>query len=382
MPKVRAAVVQRLRETKGWSQEELAKKAGIDAKTMSRMVNGMECNISTISLVAEALGTLPDRIIDDGTPDPPPSNNIAMSQDNRVHITLGLSLPFEVYNDVDKITPILLAIKKIANLSDGLDLDGVEKGSIKLSVSVSQEDYIRLMKAFEQHKLDQLKVTEATVPKESFRLLATAFVAAYTLFPVAVPTTYLVAPLAFLYFYWRMQKAGIEASLQSDGRIRLVRVSPADVSHDVADTLRQAPPDLASSLTALMTPDKRLPGVPFIVTLKLVPVEGSGDTALQLAGQLRELLVACPGLAGQVKFTGNGGQIDVAIENTDMLSEVTQVVVAHLVGKPVTITASIRKSEATPYAAFNYEASVTTRLDDENLEKVIKDIESRIPGTL
>ncbi len=81
MAERREAVGQRvveLREQQRWSQEELATKAGVSVKTVSRLENGRyESRRGTIDRVADALGITADEL------DPPPAP-LGLGADPRV----------------------------------------------------------------------------------------------------------------------------------------------------------------------------------------------------------------------------------------------------------------------------------------------------------
>jgi transcriptional regulator with XRE-family HTH domain len=54
-----------LRESKGWTQDELAAKSGVTARTISRLENtDRQPEKSTLRLLALALGVDPDELID------------------------------------------------------------------------------------------------------------------------------------------------------------------------------------------------------------------------------------------------------------------------------------------------------------------------------
>jgi len=377
MPKIHPDVVQRLREGKGWSQEDLARKAGIDVKTLSRMVKGLECNISTVAFVAAALNTEAAQIIDNGEPAPKPANESQGTPPDKVRIifgemidvTMGIGCMFELFKEVDALGPFLESLAKTAQLRDKIEVKEIVEGSVKLTVSVSQKDYVRLMAAFERHKLDSLDVKEIAVPEGSLRLLAGGLVATQVLVPF-------LGPAFLLYLYSRFRKAGIQPVMQQKGMVRFIRV--ADVSTEPVQTKATQPsPNHIKALTLLAAQENAFPSFPYTVTLNLTPSEEAAETSAVLMKQLRGQLLSSSVLSGQVRFADSEDQLDVLVADTEKLNELITIIMNHYVGQPVIIAAGFEKTDATAHAVFTYKSTIKTKLDPMNLEGLLRDLEQR-----
>ena len=67
-------VVRRLRKDRGWTQDELAQKAGgINKETINRIEAGSDVRLNTLLKVAEALGVVPERLFPGGPGRPTPT---------------------------------------------------------------------------------------------------------------------------------------------------------------------------------------------------------------------------------------------------------------------------------------------------------------------
>lgn len=381
MPKIRPDVVQRLREGKGWSQEELARKAGIDAKTMSRMVKGLECNISTVALVASALHTEAAEIIDNGEPAPKPVNKSHGTPPDKVRIifgemidvTMGIECMFELFKEVDALGPFLESLAKSAQLRDKIEVKEIAQGSVRLTVSVSQEDYVRLMAAFEKHKLDNLDVKEIAVPEGSLRLLVKGLVAAEMLIPF-------LGPALLLYLYNRFRKAGIQPVMQQKGTVRFVRVAE-ETTESEPEEARLPASNQIRAFTLLAVQQNALPSFPFTVTLKLAPTGEAAETSAVLMKHLHSQLLSGPNVGKKAQFNDGEDQLNVVVADTETLDDLIQIVLTNHVGQPVIITAGFEKADSTEHATFTYKSAITTRLDPMNLDGLMRDIEQRFKIT-
>lgn len=152
MPTVRPDLVRTLLHNKGWSQDDLADKAGVNAKTVTRMLKGLPCNISTISFVAGALKVEPSAIIDDGTPSP--SNG--GSNEPRFEVQLVLSIPFEAVKTADGLSDLLRHISKLIDAKGAISVVDVQSGSLHLTIQISEEDLRSLIEAGTKGTFEEL----------------------------------------------------------------------------------------------------------------------------------------------------------------------------------------------------------------------------------
>ncbi|MEW6249204.1 MAG: helix-turn-helix transcriptional regulator [Planctomycetota bacterium] len=68
MPKLKQGAIRRLREQKCWSQEELARRAGVSTRTLQRAESGASAKADTVAYVAEALEVPPNELVEEQQP--------------------------------------------------------------------------------------------------------------------------------------------------------------------------------------------------------------------------------------------------------------------------------------------------------------------------
>lgn len=376
MPKVRPEIVHGLREGKGLSQNELASKAGIDPKTLNRMLKGSDCNINTISYVAGALGVVTSEILDDGASDSPfaaaADNKLRISYGEHFDILLTIDCAYVLFSNSEKLAPILRQIEEVSGVRNGLEIKDVREGSVKLTVSASEQDALRLVEAFTQHKLDDIKVTKLTIPEKIIPLLLTGVLA---IAPTAL--TFPILPAAALiYLFRRLRNAGIHAKATPDEKIVLSINETERDSTDIGRVLGPISPSLIHSIVKFITPQSWLPTFPFTAILKLSPNLPDQETSLDLTAQLQDHLTACPTLLDKVLYVEEKERLEVELENVEAFREVLETVMTHYFEKPVSITVGYKTSSATERFRTKFETTITTSLDKKDLEADAKAIRS------
>lgn len=170
MAKARADLINELRESKGWSQEMLSKKAGIDPKTMSKLLNGGECRLSTIALIAEALGVEPGRLIVGNDPDPPDGAPPAAVQSAKVKVQLKVNLDYDTFDELRHLEEILPRLKAIIGGRHDINIIAIARGSVLVTLSMEAEDVKRLISAYLNEKLDPLQIVSLNILSQHFEM--------------------------------------------------------------------------------------------------------------------------------------------------------------------------------------------------------------------
>jgi len=170
MAKVHADQIHELRESKGWSQEMLAKKAGIDPKTMSKLLNGGECRLSTIALIAEALGVEPGLLIVGNDPDPPDGAPPAVLQAARVKVQLKVNLDYDTFDELRHLEELLPRLKEIIGARHDINIIAIARGSVLVTLSMAAEDVKLLISAYLKEKLDPLQIESLNVLSSHFEM--------------------------------------------------------------------------------------------------------------------------------------------------------------------------------------------------------------------
>lgn len=168
MAKARAEEIHKLRESKGWSQEMLAKKAGIDPKTMSKLLNGAECRLSTISLIAQALGVEPGSLIVGNDPNPPLEAIPWASGEKPVKVKIEFELEFDSFDDLKFVESMLPKMRKSVGMDHEINVTAVARGSVLVTVSMSPGDADSLILAYLDGTLDKFSVKSLTILSEDY----------------------------------------------------------------------------------------------------------------------------------------------------------------------------------------------------------------------
>lgn len=167
MAKVQPELIHRLREMKGWSQSKLAQKAGIDAKTLSSVLNGKPYREDTISRIADALDVTPAELLEGSTPSPADAR---ASTERHFQLQLVLSIPFEAVNTADGLSDLLRHISTLINAKGPISVVDVKAGSVILTLSLSEQDLRALILAAIVDDLEEIEFESLAVLDEGFEM--------------------------------------------------------------------------------------------------------------------------------------------------------------------------------------------------------------------
>lgn len=168
MAKADVDAVQRLCDAKGWSHADLAKKTGVDEKTISSLFKGTEKQMATLRLVAEALGVEPAEIIKGAKTDAPPHLPKGLFKPSRFKARLRLDLDFNSYNELKDAHELIAVLMNRLEFSNEPDITGFDEGSVLITLSIDGEDLEKLINAYLRHRLDDLHIGAITVLSDEF----------------------------------------------------------------------------------------------------------------------------------------------------------------------------------------------------------------------
>ncbi|WP_437193667.1 helix-turn-helix domain-containing protein [Planctomicrobium sp. SH527] len=160
-------VIYQLHQAKGWSQERLAEKAGIDPKTASNVMQGRPCKISTLALIAQALGVEPSRIIQGDFPDPDSdtdrrSRSMTLKQ-RRAKARIRLDVDYNSYDELKDLSELIAVLMERIKAKEDVFVTDYAKGSVLVTLSMGQDDLEKLILAYLTHSLDDLPIHSITV---------------------------------------------------------------------------------------------------------------------------------------------------------------------------------------------------------------------------
>jgi transcriptional regulator with XRE-family HTH domain len=345
MPKARPDIVHHLREGKGWSQDDLANKAGIDAKTMSRLLRGGVCNISTIAFVAGALGVEPADIIDDGNSAVQQATHPGSASDRRVEVTVTVSLPFETFDQHSQLAPMIALLIEAIKAAGTINVTAVEPGSIRLTLEMDAGDANSLFEAFLGNQLDDLPASELTVPFNIRDIgMATAIANGFGEHEVLPVTPF----IAITYFLFRLQSSGVVVTLSGDDALHLTKTVPDDYFTLMpASQLRDLDESVIQAAIDIVMREHVPPAFPCRVALKLSP-DPSLKSTPQLAPIMRDLVnhLRAAGSTGVIEshVSGVAETLRVYLKNTEDLHLLTESVIRHLLGYDAMLQISLVES--------------------------------------
>ena len=365
MAKVRVDVMKRLREARGWSQEQLASKTGFHAKTLSNIENGKNSLLSTIASIATALGVQPAELIEGHEPDPLASG----PAEKRVLMTLTLSIPFEDFEETEGIDRLSAFLMAVINGKNAIAITDAVRGSVKLTMLVDEEDAPRLMQAFADHKLDAIQATELSIPRRVALLFVAASVATGSVNPVVLPVLPFVA---FMLVMKRFQAAGIDVTFAGDFLTLKWNKDAATPSADNIPTLTSFSP--FSIRNAIEVVAHLLPKFPCSITLRLEPEDKSGDNSAVLGERLESQLLNREPLRSKVGRVNPSpvwlGEIALDLSSVDDLRAMSEVVLTGFFGQPVTLVTK----RAGTFLGGEFTMEAKTNLSASTWESVAKEL--------
>jgi transcriptional regulator with XRE-family HTH domain len=154
--------IQRLRLAKGWRVEDLARYAKCSVRTVENIERGANVYMYTLTRVAQALAVEYKVLLVGAPPLSPPSTN-----QRRFPVQLTIAIAFEEFDQSDQLTDFIRRLKKLIDgEDDDMDVTAVDRGSVIITVEMTEEDIGKLYLAFGQLKLLDLRISTVRLPDD------------------------------------------------------------------------------------------------------------------------------------------------------------------------------------------------------------------------
>ena len=133
-------------------------------KTIQDAEQGKEKYLSTVSMIAKALGVDAGKLIEG---EMPASLDLSARPD-RVDVDIELDRVFEEFDETVDVPALLAAVKKVIRVNGITYIVVIAQGSVRLTVNMDRDDARRLQAAFRAGKLRMHDVTLVHIhPKEN-----------------------------------------------------------------------------------------------------------------------------------------------------------------------------------------------------------------------
>jgi transcriptional regulator with XRE-family HTH domain len=142
--------IRQLRLAKGWRVEDLARKAKCSVKTVENLEAGEQVYLCTLRSVAEAFGVEYATLLVGAVPAP--------ATKNRLEVQIKLSIPFDVFDQSGQLVSVIEALTRLIGARKGIDVTGIEEGSVIIKLDMDANDASRLIQAFGKGKLSALDI--------------------------------------------------------------------------------------------------------------------------------------------------------------------------------------------------------------------------------
>ncbi|MCZ2343632.1 MAG: helix-turn-helix domain-containing protein [Bacteroidales bacterium] len=368
MPEVRPDAILRLLAAKGWSKERLAKKAGVNPRTISNILSGKPFRADTLGCIAEAL-RVPAAALLVGYEDDP----LAVAGREDASVRISIDIPLKVFKQEEVLKPWMEAFKMLATLQSNITINDIREGSVKLDLSMSDTDAARLVRAFAAGKLDQAKITQVAVPRQLIFTLLSGLMTIGAANPLFIP---LLPFVGYFLLKQRLSQAGISTTFQ-DGNVVLTRIEETTTPPQAASAKSSDAAEIRTAIE-LTTPDYLLPALPCTITLLLEPAEGNQPSSTDLGEQLENLLKTRPTLAAGVSRTETsvpwGGSLQLHLPAAEALREMSEVILTHFLDTPTKLTIGYSKEFRSDAGELALKSRMRMSLSSDVWESVAQEI--------
>jgi transcriptional regulator with XRE-family HTH domain len=169
--------VRRLRKQRTWTVKELAAETGLGQRTIEKIESGDKPVLKeSLSNVAHALDTTLEHLT---SPDPslPPAPAIQFPPDScPSQINLIFSLQYDRFDVATQLHPLIDSLTKLIGAATPIRVDKVTSGSVIITVTLTLDDLHKLLEAFREGKLAQLRL-EAIKPASDNSIVLSLIIA-------------------------------------------------------------------------------------------------------------------------------------------------------------------------------------------------------------
>lgn len=151
-PLCREAVAALMRE-QGWTLQSLAKKAGIDRRTLGRIFEGGSLRMSSINALAGALDVRPTTLLD-GNPNQPADGHSSQEEKKLcLRFSVEMDIPYSSFNEKSDVPQLLNDIGSRIKQLGLLIIESTAAGSVRiLCLATRAEDVASFFAAFAEGK--------------------------------------------------------------------------------------------------------------------------------------------------------------------------------------------------------------------------------------
>lgn len=145
-PKIKAC-----RVSKGWTVEDLSRKAILSTKTIESLEASRPVYLCTLRKCATALGLETNELLEElsNDPDPPPANSNVVP----VHVHIHLSVDLSEFDESDQFTALLKHVIAVIVAKSPVNVKDINTGSTNIILEMTGEDAASLLIAFTQNRL-------------------------------------------------------------------------------------------------------------------------------------------------------------------------------------------------------------------------------------
>jgi transcriptional regulator with XRE-family HTH domain len=132
--------IKEVREAKGWSQERLARATRRSERTIQSIERGEACYRSTLNVIAEALGSSYLSLVLKADLTPIPKDQ------KRVIAIIAVKIDYSEFDETIDLAKLIEDISQRCGFKDAVEVIHVKKGSVIITLNLSESDFIRLLR--------------------------------------------------------------------------------------------------------------------------------------------------------------------------------------------------------------------------------------------
>jgi transcriptional regulator with XRE-family HTH domain len=151
--------IQQLRSERGWTVEDLARKAGCVPKSIYNAEQGKNIRRPTLAEIAAALKVEPKDLIQAEQPEP---------RGNLIRLQLMIEADMDKLNQSAFVQNLVELLTKVLSPTGEIAITDVKAGSVVVSLQMNEEDALRLVALFPDFKEHAREAIRATPEGEAY----------------------------------------------------------------------------------------------------------------------------------------------------------------------------------------------------------------------